>query len=106
MRPIGPQDSIGEFTLELLRTGSILFGVAADLAEDLPADSYPGEEPGAVVVEMMTGTIRTALSEIDEHMLDEATDLMVLARERVVEHLQLALDLSRRYERGTGPQQG
>jgi hypothetical protein len=106
MSPIGPQDSIGEFTLELIRTGSMLFGVAADLADELPADSYPGEEPGAVVIEMMTGTIRTALSEIDEQMLEEATDLMVLARERVLEHLQLALELSRRHERGTGRQQG
>lgn len=60
-----PDDHIAEFTLELLRTGSWLFETAADLVEGLKPDAYPGERPEAVVMEMITGTIRTALDDAD-----------------------------------------
>jgi hypothetical protein len=94
-----PQDLIDEFTLELLRTGMVLFDLASDMAEGLPDDAYPDEESGAVVVEMVTGTIRTALETVNDRRLEDATDLIVLARHRVLEHLQLGLELRGRYER-------
>ncbi len=74
----------------------MLFDLAADLTEALPADAYPGEEPAAVVIEMVTGTIRTVLAAADERDVERATELIAEARERVLEHLQLALELSRR----------
>ncbi len=74
----------------------MLSGLAADLVEALPPDAYPGECPAAVVIEMVTGTIRAALADTDEREVHRATDLIVEARERVLEHLQLALELSRR----------
>jgi hypothetical protein len=96
MRSTAPQDHITAFTEELLRTGLGLGEVAADLVEALPADSYPGEEPARVVLEMVTGTIRTCLVHADERDVEVATELIIEARERVLEHLQLALALSRR----------
>ena len=53
------QDHIDQFVLSLIRTGLLLTDIAGELAEALPDDAYPGEEPGAVVIEMMSGTIRT-----------------------------------------------
>jgi hypothetical protein len=69
-------------------------GVAADVIEMLPPDAYPGEEPGDVVIEMMTGTIRTALRQAPESDVERATQLIMLARDRVIEHLQFAHKLA------------
>jgi hypothetical protein len=93
---IDSQDHVAAFTEELLRTGLMLSDLGADLVEALPTDAYPGEEPGAVIIEMITGTIRTALGDADESDVRRAVELMVEAKERVLEHLQLALELSRR----------
>ena len=91
-----PDDHIAEFTLELLRTGSWLFETAADLVEGLKPDAYPGERPEAVVMEMITGTIRTALDDADPSDVMRCTALFVEARERVLEHLRRALELAER----------
>jgi hypothetical protein len=96
------QDAIAGFTLELLRTGNILAGLAADLIEGLPAEAYPGEEPAEVVMEMITGTIRTALVEADQNDLQRAVELMREAVDRVIEHLRLALELRRRMQGADG----
>lgn len=90
------QDAIDGFALELLRTGNMLTGLAADLVESLPADAYPGEEPAAVVMEMITGSIRTALIEVDQRDVQRGVELMREAADRVIEHLRLALALRRR----------
>src|SRR6202020_788789 len=95
------QDHIDQFVLSLIRTGLLLTDVAADLAEALPPDAYPGEEPGAVVIEMMSGTIRTVLETVDPDIISEAADLMDLALDQVQEHLHLALSLSKRMHSGT-----
>jgi hypothetical protein len=80
----------------------MLSDLASDLIEALAPEDYPGEQPGEVVVEMITGTIATALSDTDEDTIVQATALIVDARERVLEHLQLALALSRRGRAGEG----
>lgn len=100
MENIDPDDPVAEFTLELLRGGLMLSGLAADLAEALPEDAYPGEEPGTVVMEMITGTIRTAVDSADTRDLERATTLIAEACDRVIEHLKLALELSQRMHAG------
>lgn len=102
MGAAAPEDHVASFTDALLCTGSMLCELAADLVEALPLDAYPGERPEAVVIEMVAGTIRTALADADEREVHRATKLIVEARERVLEHLQLALALSRRMDHGTG----
>ena len=91
-----PMEPVAHFTRELLGTGCMLFDLAADLAELLPADAYPGEEPGQVVLEMVIGTIATAIGDADPADLRRATELISEAAERVIEHLKLASELSRR----------
>ena len=76
MTPSNPAGPCDGFTTELLRTGCDLTSLAADLIEALPADAYPGEEPAQVVLEMVSGSIRSFLSEADEAEVARATELM------------------------------
>jgi hypothetical protein len=92
----GADDHIERFVLELLRTGCMLSDLASDLIEALPEEAYPGEDPAAVVIEMMSGTIATALAYADPADLRRATELIDVAATRTIEHLRLARDLSRR----------
>jgi hypothetical protein len=104
-RPLDGEDHIQQFVLELMSTGSMLVGLVRDLADGLPADAYPREEPTAVVLEMMCGTIATAIGAMDPEAVRSATNLIDLAGAQVLEHLQLAYELSRRGEgddRGLG----
>lgn len=84
------------FTLELLRSAVMLTGLADDLIDAAPAEAYPDEEPGAVFVEALSGTIISAVAGVDPRELRLATEIIVSARARVLEHLRLALELSRR----------
>ena len=90
------QDLAAAFTEELLRAGNMLHGLAADLVEAMPPEAYPDEAPGAVVIEMMVGTIRTFLDGVDQSEVRRASELMSEACDRVLEHLRLTLAMSRR----------
>jgi hypothetical protein len=98
MVPPRGDDHIERFVLELMRTGCMLIGLVSELTEGLPTDAYPGEEAAAVVIEMLCGSIRTALKPADLVDLRRATELIDLAAARTLEHLQLACDLSRRIQ--------
>ena len=98
----GVEPHISEFVLKLLGAGVWLSELAADLVEALPEDAYPGEEPGLVVLEMLCGTVATALGSADPREIERATQLIELARDRTVEHLQLTLEMSRRMNGGDG----
>lgn len=95
-------EDIARFVVELVNTGAMLRQVASDLEDGLPDDAYPGEEPRAVILEMLCGTISTALASVDPRELRRATDLISLAGERTLEHLQLACEMSRRMHRDGG----
>jgi len=90
------EDHVDEFVCELLRAGFMLSDLGADLADSLPEDAYPGEEPGAVILQMMCGTIRTAVGSADPRDVRRATELIEQAVARTLEHLRLACELSRR----------
>ncbi len=101
-------EHVVRFVLGLLGTGSMLSELVADLTAALPPDAYPGEEPRAVVLDMLCGTVSTVLTPSDIADVERATKLIGLARERSLEHLQLACDLSRRMhgEGGAGRNYG
>jgi hypothetical protein len=94
------EQQVGRFVLNLLHTGSCLSELVSNLAVALPAESYRGEEPRTVVLEMLCGTIGTALRSADLRDLQRATQLIDLAHSRTLEHLRLARDLSRRIHDG------
>ena len=99
-----PSEAAKTFTLELLRAAVMLTGLADDLIDEIPAEAYPDEKPGAVFVEALSGSITAAVAGVDPRELRLASELIVSAREGVLEHLRLALELSRRMhgEQGTG----
>jgi hypothetical protein len=94
----GGEDHIEQFVLELLRTGYMLTELVANLAEALPTDAYPGETPGAVVIDMLRGTIATALVSADPQDVQRATELIQLAVAQTLEHMRLACELSERIQ--------
>jgi hypothetical protein len=102
MDTAGGDNHIEHFVLELLRSGYMLTELVADLAEELPADAYPGETPAAVVLEMLCGTIGTALVSTDPNDVRRATELIQRALARTLEHLRLAYDLSGRIHGESG----
>jgi hypothetical protein len=95
-------EDIARFVVELINTGAMLRRLAEDLQEALPDDAYPGEEPRAVILEMLCGTISTALCSADPRELRRATELIDLAGARTLEHLGLALAMSRRMHGADG----
>jgi hypothetical protein len=101
----GGEDHIEQFVLELLRTGYMLTELVANLAEALPTDAYPGETPGAVVIDMLRGTIATALVSADPQDVQRATELIQLAVAQTLEHMRLACELSERIH-GDGESMG
>jgi hypothetical protein len=96
MEPRRAEQEIDRFVLELLRVGRMLFALVSNLADALPPDAYPEEEPEAVLIEMLCGTIGTALQSADPRDVQMATELIGRAGARTVEHLRLASELSRR----------
>lgn len=86
---------IDSFTLELLRIGYVLVNLASEIAEPAPNGK---QTSGETAVEMISGTIRTYLDEVDEGDVRRATELIGGAAERVTEHLELALALRKRME--------
>ncbi len=102
MNPSHTPDKIDDFTLELLRAGYALTGLATDLAQDDPSDSDDGESRAEAVMQAMSGTIRRYLGEADERDVICATELIAGAVERVIEELKLGLALRQRMN-GDGP---
>jgi hypothetical protein len=89
-----PESQLELFVHTLMITGGWLMELMSGLGVELPKERYPGEDPRAVVFEMLCGTIDTALQSAEPGALQRATELMDLAASRVEEHLRLACELS------------
>jgi len=79
---------------ELLRSGLVLTEMLASLLEDLPEDAFPGEENGAVLIEMIVGSCRPVVDAVGEPNCRAAIALIAAMREKVVEDLRLAAALA------------
>jgi hypothetical protein len=97
-----PESPLERFVHTLMITGGWLMELMAGLSVELPEEGYPGEDPRAVVFEMLCGTIDTALQSAEPLDLERATDLIDLAASRVEEHLRLVCELSGRMHDGDG----
>jgi hypothetical protein len=81
------------FVMAVLRIGLMLEGVLANLVEDLPGDTFPGQDNAVVLIEMLTRTIRPAATTAGERIVREATDLLYASGDLTVEGLRGAMAL-------------
>jgi hypothetical protein len=93
--PVDPQE-VRALVMEVLRTGLMLSDLLAGLLEDLPADAFPGEDTGEVLVEMLVGTISPAANAAGATIVRQATGLLGAMGDRTVADLEAALELARR----------
>jgi len=84
---------------ELLRTAFSLGSVYAPLLADLPEDAFPGEDPGAVLIEMLAGSSLAAAEVVDKADWRSATALVKAVRESVLSDLRSAAELARQAEK-------
>jgi hypothetical protein len=89
-------EDVDRFALVVLRTSWMICDLVENLVEALREDAFPGENKGSVVVEMLYGSMATALDGVDSQEIARAADLIELTTDRVIEHLRLAHQLSRR----------
>jgi hypothetical protein len=89
-------EDVDRFALVVLRTSWMICDLVENLVEALREDAFPGENKGSVVVEMLYGSMATALGAVDSQEIARAADLIEHTTDRVIEHLQLAHQLSRR----------
>jgi hypothetical protein len=79
---------------ELLRTAFSLGSVYAPLLADLPEDAFPGEDPGAVLIEMLAGSSLAAAQVVDEADWESTTALVKAVRDSVLSDLRVAAELA------------
>jgi hypothetical protein len=88
---MGPgQDEAREFVEQLLRTGLTLIDLLSTLLEDLADDAFEGEDPAAVLVEMLVGTLRPVTEAAGSEAVVHATALLGAARDRTLADLRAA----------------
>ena len=93
-RPDGA-DPTRELIEELLRTGLVLVDLLGSLLDDMPDDAFPGEDNAAVLVEMVVGSCRPAVEAVGESECWTATALIASVKDRVLDDLRAAAELSR-----------
>ncbi len=75
---------------EILRTGLMLTGLAADLIEATPEDAFPGEDAAEVILEMLIGTVRPAAKAAGDDTITAATALLGAVSDRTLADLKEA----------------
>lgn len=84
---------------ELLRTAFSLGSIYAPLLADLPEDAFPGEDPGAVLIEMLAGSSLGAVEVIERADWKSTTALVKAVRESVLSDLRTAAQLGEQSEK-------
>lgn len=83
------------FIEEVLRTGLMLSDLLGGLLDDLPADTFPGENPGEVLLEMLVGTVLPVTEAAGIDAVQQGTTLLGAIADRTVLDLRAALDQRR-----------
>ncbi len=83
------------FVEEVLRTGLMLSDLLGGLLDDLPADAFPGENPGEVLLEMLVGTVLPVTKAAGIDSVQQATTLLGATADRTLLDLRAALDQRR-----------
>ncbi|HTR75847.1 MAG TPA: hypothetical protein VMH33_11410 [Solirubrobacterales bacterium] len=97
--PLDPAfETTRELVEEVLRTALVLEDVMVTLLEDIPANAFPGEDPGHVLLEMVIGSVHPAALAAGPRECRTATALVGAIRERVVADLRTAAELAKKRE--------
>jgi hypothetical protein len=90
--PLDPDaaDPVRLLVEEILRTGLMLTGLAADLIEATPDDAFPGEDAAEVILEMLIGTMRPAAEAAGIDTITAATALLGALSDRTLADLKEA----------------
>jgi hypothetical protein len=88
-------DDVYDLVEEVLRTGLMLADLLDDLLDALPADAYPGERPGEVLLEMVAGSVHPAAAALGTDAVRQATALVGALGDRVIADLKAAAELQR-----------
>jgi hypothetical protein len=100
MTPNLTQDQNDRFVVSLLSAGVTLQELIGNLADALPPDAYEGEEHEIVVIQMLAGSIYSAIQHDEPHVAECAISMIERAVDRITEHLEMALALRRRMDSG------
>jgi hypothetical protein len=92
MASVPQGDAARDFIEELLRAGLALIDLTSNLIETMP--ERVGEDSAEVLIEMMAGTCRPALSAAGEEECRNATRLIETVWERVMSDLRAAAVLA------------
>ena len=84
-----------DLVTELLRTSLTLQDLFVNLVEEIPEDAFPGEDPGEVLLEMISGSACEAARAAGDDKCREAAALIGAIRDRVVDHLRRAAEMGR-----------
>ena len=95
-QPDGPADAAQGLIEELLRTAFWLQDTMGVFLEEMPEDSFPGEDNATVLLEMVVGSCRPATEAAGESACWAATALIGSLRDRVVDDLRGALEIAKR----------
>ena len=89
-----PKEDVRLLVEEVLRVGMTLFDLLSSLLDMLPDDAYPGEDPGEVLIDMVTGSILPVTDSAGERAVREATALVGAIRDRVIADLRKAAEMA------------
>lgn len=81
---------------EVLNSGSILSGLWRSMRDELSPERFDGEDPEAVLLEMMVGSAMPALRKAGAEECRRATELVGSIHDRVMSDLRLAFELMER----------
>jgi hypothetical protein len=81
---------------QVLRTGLMLVDLFGDLVEQIPDDAFPGEEPGEVLVEMLTGTAHPVAMAAGDRTVEQTVALLGAITDRTLADLKAAARLAQR----------
>jgi hypothetical protein len=87
-----PAEDVRALVEEVLRVGFALTDVLSRLLDDLPEHAFPGEDPGEVLIEMVTGTLRPVADSAGARTVREATALTGAILDRVLADLRIAAE--------------
>jgi hypothetical protein len=93
---VSDADAAQALVEELLRTGLVLTDLLASLLEEIPEHAFPGEDSGAVLIEMVVGSCRPAIAAAGEQECRAATALIGAIKDRVLDDLRAASGLAGR----------